>query len=138
MLTGFSVRNAPQFEEWVRYSHRAPSGLSTRFGPWRAKRWLSGGGAGERGRRALDRERSALRRGGADLAVEALYLSGNRGGALARAVGYRDALYRETGCEPGRGFRALMQRVKADRPSSEARGSPMMRGMLPVFLSRRA
>ncbi len=118
-LPGFSVRHAPQFEEWVvgiraallRDYHHALGTLAreaTAHRRWRdaseaAERWLAS---------------DPLSEEAAHLAVESLYLSGNRGGALARFAGYREALYRETGCEPGRKFRALMQRVEADHPAS--------------------
>ncbi len=120
-MTGFSVRHAPQFEEWVaevRTSllHDYHAALATVAREAMAQRkWRTASAAAERWIAS-----DPLSEEAAHLAVESLYLAGNRGGALARAVAYRDALYRETGCEPGRGFGALMQRVKVDRASSES------------------
>lgn len=119
-MTGFSVRHAPQFEEWVagvrtsllRDYHAALATVAREA--MAQRKWRTASAAAERWIAS-----DPLSEEAAHLAVESLYLAGNRGGALARAVGYRDALYRETGCEPGRGFGALMQRVKSDRPSSE-------------------
>ena len=119
-LTGFSVRHAPQFEEWVagvrfallRDYHQA-LGTLAREGMARRK-WREAGEAADRWLLS-----DPLSEEAAYLAVEALYLAGNRGEALARFIAYRDALYRETGCEPGRAFRALMQRVEADRPTAD-------------------
>jgi DNA-binding SARP family transcriptional activator len=120
-MTGFSVRHAPQFEEWVagvrtsilRDYHAALATVAREAMDQR--KWRTASAAAERWIAS-----DPLSEEAAHVAVESLYLAGNRGGALARAVGYRDALYRETGCEPGREFGALMQRVKSDRPSSEA------------------
>ena len=51
---------------------------------------------------------------GARLLVEALYLSGDRAGALARYAGYRSHLLAETGTEPGRAILQLVRRIEAD------------------------
>ena len=121
LLEGFSVRNAPQFEEWVAGIRIAllrdyQNALSTLAGDAMAqRRWREASEAADRWLASDPLSEDAAR-----LSVEALYLSGNRGGALARFAAYRDALYRETGCEPGRGFRTLMQRVEADRPGADA------------------
>lgn len=120
LMPGFSVRHAPQFDEWLEgvraallRDYHAALALVGREAmaqrKWRvaseaAERWIAS---------------EPLSEDAAHLVVESLYLAGNRGGALTRATTYRDALYRETGCEPGRGFAALMQRVKTDRLSSE-------------------
>lgn len=120
-LPGFFVRHAPQFEEWVagirfallRDYHSALGALAREA--MAQRRWREASEAADRWLASDSLSEEAAR-----FAVEALYLAGNRGGALARFAGYRDALYRETGCEPGRGFRALMQRVTADRPGAEA------------------
>ena len=120
-MTGFSVRHAPQFEEWVagvRTSllHDYHAGLATVAREAMAQRkWRTASAAAERWIAS-----DPLSEEAAHLAVESLYLAGNRGGALARAAGTAMPSCRETGCEPGRGFGALMQRVKSDRPSSEA------------------
>ena len=50
----------------------------------------------------------------ARLTIEARYLAGDRGGALARFADYRSALERETGCEPSRNLLNLVRRVEAD------------------------
>jgi DNA-binding SARP family transcriptional activator len=119
-MTGFAVRHAPQFDEWVagirstllRDYH---AGLATVSREAMAQRkWRAASEAAERWMTSDPLSEDAAR-----LAVESLYLAGNRGGALARAAAYREALYRETGCEPGRGFAALLQRVKSDRPPSD-------------------
>lgn len=114
-LAGFSVRHAPRFEEWVAdtralllQAYTAALGRLAReaMGQWRwreavelAERWL-----------ATD----PLSDEGARLAVEARYLSGDRGAALARFAEYRAVLRRETGCEPSRNLVNLARRVEAD------------------------
>jgi DNA-binding SARP family transcriptional activator len=114
-LAGFSVRNAPRFDEWVadtrqqllRQYHQALGTLArAAMGQWRwreaadlAERWLVGDPLSD----------EAVR-----LVVEARYLAGDRGGALARFTEYRAALKRETGCEPSRSLLGLVQRVEAD------------------------
>ncbi|HUF36236.1 MAG TPA: AAA family ATPase [Gemmatimonadales bacterium] len=114
-LAGFSVRHAPRFEEWVsevrtallhQYT-QALGGLAREaVGQWRwkdavelAERWL-----------ACD----PLSEEAARLAIEARYLSGDRGAALARFAEYRGLLQRETGCEPSRSLVNLVRRVEAD------------------------
>ena len=125
-LAGFSVRHAPRFEEWVAetraallHEYTAALGRLAReaMGQWRwreavdlADRWL-----------ACD----ALSDEAARLAIEARYLAGDRGAALARYAEYRALLQRETGCEPSRSLVNLVRRVEADtgqvstRPISE-------------------
>jgi DNA-binding SARP family transcriptional activator len=114
-LSGFSVRHAPRFEEWAadtraRLVHRYCEALGTlareAMGQWRwreavdlAERWL-----------ACDPYSDEAVR----LAVEARYLSGDRGAALGRFAEYRAALARETGCEPSRSLLNLVRRVEAD------------------------
>jgi DNA-binding SARP family transcriptional activator len=120
-MTGLSVRHAPQFEEWVagvrssllRDYHEALAKLTREAIAQR--KWRTASEAAERWLASDPLSEEAAR-----LAVESLFLAGNRGGALAKAADYRETLFRETGCEPGRGFGALMQRVQADRPSSES------------------
>ncbi len=120
-LEGFSVRRAPQFEEWVstarggllRLYHQAldrAARESMRQCRWReavelADRWLASEPVCDEA---------------AHLAVEARYLSGNRAGAMARFAEYRDLLAREAGCEPGRALEALVRRVEADRTTHDA------------------
>lgn len=122
-LSCFFVRHAPLFEEWaagIRFAllrdyHGALGALARES--MAKRRWREASEAAGRWLASDELSEEAAR-----LAMEALYMSGNRGGALACFTRYRDALYRETGCEPGRGFRALMQRVEADR--SESAESP--------------
>jgi predicted ATPase len=57
----------------------------------------------------------------ARLAVEARYLSGDRGAALTRFNEYRAVLARETGCEPSRELLNLVRRVEADAAPTSAR-----------------
>ncbi|HEX6104383.1 MAG TPA: AAA family ATPase [Gemmatimonadales bacterium] len=114
-LAGFSVRHAPRFEEWISETRFALLQEYTRalgtlcreaMGQWRwrdaveyAERWL-----------ACD----PLSDEPARLAIEARYLSGDRGAALARFAEYRTLLQRETGCEPSRSLITLARRVEAD------------------------
>jgi DNA-binding SARP family transcriptional activator len=124
LLEGFSVRHAPRFDEWVagvrasllREYHLALSALAG--DAMAQRRWREAGEAADRWLASDPLSEDAAR-----LSIEAVYLSGNRGGALARFAAYRDALQRETGCEPGRGLRTLMQRVEADRVGAESTGS---------------
>jgi DNA-binding SARP family transcriptional activator len=114
-LTGFSVRHAPQFEEWVTETRRGllrqyQQALGTlareAMGQWRwreaielADRWLAS---------------DPLSDEAARLATEARYLSGDRGAALAAFAEYRTRLLQETGCEPSRSLFNLIRRVEAD------------------------
>jgi DNA-binding SARP family transcriptional activator len=118
-LAGFSVRNAPRFDEWVAetrrellrlYQHALGTLAREAMGQWRwreaadlAERWL-----------ATD----PLSDEAVKLVVEALYLAGDRGAALGRFTEYRAALKRETGCEPSRTLLSLVQRVEADTSSA--------------------
>lgn len=114
-LTGFSVRHAPAFDEWV---ERTRSRLMREYEEvlatlgreaigrhaWReaqqiAERWLTADSLSE----------PAIR-----LAVEASYLAGDRRGALARFTEYRAHLERETGDAPGRALLSLVRRVESD------------------------
>jgi DNA-binding SARP family transcriptional activator len=121
-LAGFSVRHAPQFDEWVSATRREllqqyEQALSTlareAMGQWRwretvelAERWL---------------KCNPLSDEAARLAVEARYLSGDRGTALARFSEYRALLARETGCEPSRTLLNLVRRVESDVTPPNAR-----------------
>jgi DNA-binding SARP family transcriptional activator len=114
-LSGFSVRHAPKFEEWLaetradllhRYTQVLSRLVGEAMGQWRwrdamevADRWL-----------ACDPYSDEAVR----LAIEASYLSGDRGTALARFAEYRASLERETGCEPSRSLLELVRRVEAD------------------------
>jgi DNA-binding SARP family transcriptional activator len=123
-LTGFSVRHAPAFDEWV---ERTRSALLREYQDvlsalgrdaiarhaWRealqvADRWLAADSLSE----------PAIR-----LAVEASWLAGDRRAALSRFADYRRHLERETGDVPGRELLALVRRVEADSgeaPSASA------------------
>ena len=114
-LTGFSVRHAPAFDEWL---ERARSQLLREYQEvlaalgrdaiarhaWRealqvADRWLAADSLSE----------PAIR-----LAVEASWLAGDRRAALSRFADYRRHLERETGDVPGRELLGLVRRVEAD------------------------
>jgi DNA-binding SARP family transcriptional activator len=121
-LAGFSIRHAPQFDDWVAETksallQRYVSVLATLTRDaldqrrWRqaaegADRWL-----------ACDR----LSEEAARAAIEARYLAGDRGSALAKLAEYRASLLGETGCEPSHALIALGRRIEADagpvRPS---------------------
>jgi DNA-binding SARP family transcriptional activator len=114
-LAGFSIRHAPQFDDWVADTRSAllrryVSVLGTlardaldqrrwREAIERADRWL-----------ACDR----LSEEAARVAVEARYLAGDRGAALAKLANYRSALRQETGCEPSGALLGLGRRIEAD------------------------
>jgi len=114
-LAGFSIRHAPQFDDWVADTRssllqRYVSVLGTlardamdqrrwREAVERADRWL-----------ACDR----LSEEAARVAIEARYLAGDRGAALAKLTEYRAALLRETGCEPSNALIGLGRRIETD------------------------
>jgi DNA-binding SARP family transcriptional activator len=121
-LAGFSIRHAPQFDEWIAatrrellrlYEHALATLAREAMGQWRwrdaqdlANRWLAS---------------DPLSDEAARLAIEAHYLSGDRGAALSRFSEYRASLMRETGCEPSRTLFNLMRRVEADAAPISAR-----------------
>ena len=114
-LAGFSIRHAPQFDEWV---SETSSGLLRRYAGVLAtlardamdrRRWRE---AAERADRWMACDR--LSEEAARLTVEARYLAGDRGAALARLADYRAALLRETGCEPSHALLSLGRRIEAD------------------------
>ncbi|MEP7175026.1 MAG: AAA family ATPase [Gemmatimonadales bacterium] len=121
-FTGFSVRHAPRFEEWVAETRRA---LLREYAQL----------LGELARRALARghSREAIDLGdrwlasdplsdeAARLTIEARYLSGDRGAAIARFREYSATVRRETGCEPSRPLIGLIQRVESDTSAAAAR-----------------
>jgi DNA-binding SARP family transcriptional activator len=114
-LDGLSVRKAPLFDEWVaatrsallrQYYEALRRVAREAMAQWRwrdavelADRWLVSDPIADEA---------------AQLAVEARYLSGNRGAALARFAEYRELLRRETGREPSRALEALVRRVESD------------------------
>jgi DNA-binding SARP family transcriptional activator len=114
-LAGFSIRHAPQFDEWVSETR---SGLLRRYTGVLAtlardamdrRRWRE---AAERADLWLACDR--LSEAAARLTIEARYLGGDRGAALARLADYRAALLRETGCEPSQALLSLGRRIEAD------------------------
>jgi DNA-binding SARP family transcriptional activator len=121
-LSGFSVRHAPQFDDWVtevrrgllrQYQEALGTLAREAMGQWRwrdavelADRWLSS---------------DPLSDDAVKLAIEARYLSGDRGSALSRYQEYRATLQRETGCEPSRGLLNLIRRVESDSAPINAR-----------------
>ncbi|MBA3317921.1 MAG: AAA family ATPase [Gemmatimonadales bacterium] len=114
-LAGFSIRHAPQFDDWVAETRsgllqRYVSALGTlardamdqrhwREAVERADRWL-----------ACDR----LSEEAARATIEARYLAGDRGAALAKLAEYRAALLRETGCAPSTALIGLGRRIESD------------------------
>ena len=111
------VASPPEHGTTIRDYHNALATLAREAATQR--RWRDAGVAADRWLASEPLSEEAAR-----LAVESLFLSGNRGGALARFAGYREALHRETGCEPGRALRSLMERVEADRSASDAGADP--------------
>jgi DNA-binding SARP family transcriptional activator len=114
-LAGFSIRHAPRFDEWLaeirsKLLRRYVSVLAAttrdflehrrwREAVERADRWLACDQLSEEAARA---------------AIEARYLAGDRGAALAKLAQYRTLLLRETGCEPSHALVALGRRIEAD------------------------
>ena len=122
-LVGFSVRHAPQFDEWVAATRRQllqtyQSALGTlareAMGQWR---WRAAVDVADRWLRCDPLSDEAAR-----LAIEASYLAGDRGAALARFAHYRSVLASETGCEPSRALMSLIRQVESDAtPSASPR-----------------
>ena len=95
-LAGFSIRHAPQFDDWVAETR---SGLLQRYAASSAR---SPGDAMDQRRWREAAERAdpgwlliAFPRRRRGLAIEARYLAGDRGAALAKLAEYRAALLRE-------------------------------------------
>ncbi len=123
-LQGFVIRHAPAFDEWAaevrgrllsRWAavHGAVARAAMSRWDWRdavehAGIWLDAEPTAEEPMRLL---------------VEALYLSGDRNGALARYASYRARLLSETGSEPGRALLQLVRRIEADVPRRQTPGS---------------
>ncbi len=118
-LSGFSPQHAPAFEEWAatkrqQLLQRFRQVLGTLAGAaiaqshWReavvwADRWL-----------ACDPLSDEATR----LAMEALYLAGDRGAALARFAEYRDRIAREVGSKPSAALLELERRIAAEVAAS--------------------
>jgi DNA-binding SARP family transcriptional activator len=121
-FAGFSVRHAPRFEEWIAETRRALVGQYEQVLRELARRALAHG----RWREAMqlgDRWLACdpLSDEAARLTIEARYLSGDRGAALAKFQHYSAALQQETGCEPSRSLLGLVRRVEADVSAAPAR-----------------
>ncbi|MGH7703041.1 MAG: ATP-binding protein, partial [Gemmatimonadales bacterium] len=114
-LNGLTVRHSPAFDEWAdakrqtllrRYQQALGALAREALAHWRwrdvvtwADRWL-----------ACD----PLSDEAARLATEALYLSGDREGALRRFGEHRDRLAREAGSKPGPALLELGRRIETD------------------------
>jgi DNA-binding SARP family transcriptional activator len=114
-LAGFSVRYAPQFDEWVAATrrqllHMYQNALGTlareAMGQWR---WRAAVDIADRWLRCDPLSDEAAR-----LVIEARYLAGDRGAALARFADYRTVLASETGCKPSRTLMNLIHRIESD------------------------
>jgi len=114
-LAGFSLHHAPAFDEWAaakrgelvrRYEEVLRATTSEAIGrshwgeavAW-TERWLTCDPLSEEATR---------------LAMEAQYLAGDRGMALARFASYRERLAHEIGAEPGAALIELARRIEAD------------------------
>ena len=120
-LEGFSVRKAPQFDEWTvltrgalhrqyhdalgRAAREAMTGWRWREAVELADRWLAS---------------DPLSEEAVQLAVEARFLGGHRSAALNRYRDYRELLERETGRQPSRVLEMLVRRVESDRGGRDA------------------
>lgn len=114
-LAGLSVRHSPAFDEWAsakrdellrQYRGALAANAKDAMGKWQwrdaaaeAARWLGWEPLAEEAARLL---------------VEALYLAGDRTGALARFVEFRDRLRAETGAPPGKALAQLARKIEAD------------------------
>ncbi len=134
-LQGFSIRHAPQFDEWagatrgvlVRQYQQALGTLAR--AALAERRWKDAMGLADRW---LDSD--PLAEEPARLGIEARYLSGDRGAALAAFSTYRSNLVRETGCEPGRSLLALIRRVETDALTGTSTPGPEeWNGPTPTF-----
>ncbi len=114
-LSGFTIRNAPAFDEWLAAKRdellrrfRDVLGGLTRAAiaswQWReavghANRWLAAEPLSDEAARLL---------------IEALYLAGDRTAALARFAEFRTRLQTELGAAPSRALGQLVRRIEAD------------------------
>ena len=115
-LHGLTVHRAPAFDEWadatrrklVRQYENVMGELARRAmaaSRWReavtwAEAWLACEPMSEEATRVL---------------VEATFLAGDRGAALARYAAYRDRLAADLGIQPGAALQQLARRIEADR-----------------------
>ena len=123
-LSGFSLRDAPAFDDWAERKRRelrlrfeeALRGLAQRSmarSRWRetvewAERWLASDPLSDEATRVL---------------LEALYLAGDRTGSLARFQEYRERLARELDSEPSAALLSLAERIGAESRLSPAKPS---------------
>lgn len=121
-MSGFSIHHAPAFEEWLASTRqtlmrrfeqllRAAAREAMTRSHWReavgiAERWL--------GVDPLSDEATRV-------AVEALYVLGDRSAALARLAEYRDRLARELRTPPSDALLALAHRIEADLDADQRR-----------------
>lgn len=136
-LAGFSLHHAPAFEEWATARRRE---LARRY---------------EEALRAVTREAIGRSRWGdavawterwlvcdplseeaTHLAMEAHYLSGDRGMALARFASYRERLTQEVGAEPGLALVELARRIEADVGAAPRTAEPEATVQVPSFQAR--
>ncbi|OLC08644.1 MAG: hypothetical protein AUH42_00980 [Gemmatimonadetes bacterium 13_1_40CM_70_11] len=125
-LAGFSLRHAPSFEEWAaamrrrllqRYTEvlRELARAAFARSHWTesvtlADRWLQCDPCSEEAAR---------------LGIEALYLAGDRGGALARFAEFRTRLAREVEAEPGVALQQLARRIEREADGGGGWGRPV-------------
>ncbi len=121
-LAGFGIRHAPAFDEWAaamrrdllrRYEQVLAALAREAMGQWR---WREAAAWAERWLAAEPYSDEAAR-----LAVEALYLAGDRNRALARAADVRRQLAAEADAEPSRALAQLVQRIESDNSAQVAR-----------------
>ncbi len=121
-LAGLSVRHSPAFDEWAaakrdellrQYRGALAAKARDAMSKWQwrdaaaeAARWLAWEPLADEAARLL---------------VEALYLAGDRAGALARFVDFRDRLRAETGGPPGRALAQLARKIQADESPRSTR-----------------
>jgi DNA-binding SARP family transcriptional activator len=114
-LAGFSIRHAPRFDDWLAETR---ANLLQRYAgvlgtlaqdAMDQRRWRDAAQWAERWW-ACDR----LCEEAARVAIEARYLTGDRGAALGRLSEYRAALIQETGCEPSQALTALGRRIESE------------------------
>ena len=114
-LAGFSLRHAPSFEEWATATRRR---LLQRYaevlralarGAFARSHWTESATWADRWLQCDACSEEAAR-----LAIEALYLAGDRGGALARFAEFRTRLARDVQAEPGTALQQLARRIERE------------------------